>query len=83
MAMLLSSPGHRSFIGSASPVLPEAPQTDADLFEIREHTFAKTFNERRFSHFQSSTRRLIVPVAVKLPRMHEANEEGNRTVFAL
>jgi hypothetical protein len=52
-------------------------------FEIREHTFAKTFNERTFSHFQSSTRRLIVPVAVKLPRMHEANEEGNRTVFAL
>ncbi|KAN0138154.1 hypothetical protein V8E53_004043 [Lactarius tabidus] len=42
MAMLSSLPGHRSFTGSASPVPPEAPQTDADLFEIREHTFVKT-----------------------------------------
>ncbi|KAH9028019.1 hypothetical protein EDB83DRAFT_2319580 [Lactarius deliciosus] len=42
MAMLSSSPGHRSFTGSASPVLPEVPQSEADLFEIREHTFVKT-----------------------------------------
>lgn len=42
MAMLSSSPGHRSFSGSVSPVLPEVPQTEADLFEIREHTFVKT-----------------------------------------
>ncbi|KAI9435345.1 Pkinase-domain-containing protein [Lactarius indigo] len=42
MGMLSSSPGHRSFTGSASPVLPEVPQSEADLFEIREHTFVKT-----------------------------------------
>ncbi|KAH9022684.1 hypothetical protein EDB85DRAFT_2119745 [Lactarius pseudohatsudake] len=42
MAMLSSSPGHRSFTGSASPVLPEVPQSDADFLEIREHTFVKT-----------------------------------------
>ncbi|KAH8996588.1 hypothetical protein EDB83DRAFT_2534349 [Lactarius deliciosus] len=42
MAMLSSSPGHRSFTGSASPVLPEVPQSEVDLFEIREHTFVKT-----------------------------------------
>ncbi|KAH9166008.1 hypothetical protein EDB89DRAFT_2076255 [Lactarius sanguifluus] len=42
MAMLSSSPGHGSFTGSASPVLPEVPQSEADLFEIREHTFVKT-----------------------------------------
>jgi hypothetical protein len=46
MSMLSSSPGHR---GSASPVLPEVPQTEADLFEIREHTFVKTtFSKRAF-----------------------------------
>ncbi|KAN0138121.1 Protein kinase-like domain containing protein [Lactarius tabidus] len=33
----------------ASPVPPEVPQTDADLFEIREHTFVKaTFSKRTF-----------------------------------
>ncbi|KAI9449935.1 Pkinase-domain-containing protein [Lactarius psammicola] len=42
IAMVSSSPGHRSFTGSASPVLPEVPQSEADLFEIREHTFVKT-----------------------------------------
>ncbi|KAH9022674.1 hypothetical protein EDB85DRAFT_1994644, partial [Lactarius pseudohatsudake] len=41
-AMLSSSPGHRSFTGSASPAPPEVPQSEADLFEIREHTFVKT-----------------------------------------
>ncbi|KAH9166011.1 kinase-like domain-containing protein [Lactarius sanguifluus] len=49
MTMLSSSPGHRSFTGSASPVLPEVPQSDADLFEIREHTFVKTTFGRRAS----------------------------------
>ncbi|KAH9022680.1 hypothetical protein EDB85DRAFT_2293157 [Lactarius pseudohatsudake] len=34
MAMLLNSPGHHSFTGSASPVLSEVPQNKADLFEI-------------------------------------------------
>ncbi|KAI9434153.1 hypothetical protein H4582DRAFT_2060347 [Lactarius indigo] len=34
MGMLSSSPDHRSFTGSASPVLPEVPQSDANLFEI-------------------------------------------------
>ncbi|KAI9434159.1 hypothetical protein H4582DRAFT_2060353 [Lactarius indigo] len=48
-AMLSSSPGHRSFTGSASPVLPEVPQSDADLFEIREHTFVKTTFSKRAS----------------------------------
>ncbi len=42
MAMLSSSPGHLPFTGSASPVLPDVPPSDADLFEIREHTFVKT-----------------------------------------
>ncbi|KAH8997822.1 hypothetical protein EDB86DRAFT_2828677 [Lactarius hatsudake] len=44
MAMLFNSPGHHSFTGSVSPVLPEVPQNKdkADLFEIREHTFVKT-----------------------------------------
>ncbi|KAH9020674.1 kinase-like domain-containing protein [Lactarius pseudohatsudake] len=42
MAMLSSSPSHHSFTGSASPVLPEVPQSEADLFEIREHTLVKT-----------------------------------------
>ena len=46
MAMLSSSPGQR---GSASPVLPEVPQTEADLFEIREHTFVKTTFGKRGS----------------------------------
>ncbi|KAH9016024.1 hypothetical protein EDB85DRAFT_1898389 [Lactarius pseudohatsudake] len=49
MAMLSSSPGHRSFTGSASPVLPEVPQSEADLFEIREHTFVKTTFGKRAS----------------------------------
>ncbi|KAH9022698.1 hypothetical protein EDB85DRAFT_1844312, partial [Lactarius pseudohatsudake] len=31
MAMLSSSPGHRSFTGSASPVLPERPLVNPDL----------------------------------------------------
>jgi hypothetical protein len=54
MPMLSSSPGHRSFTGGASPVPPEVPQTDADLFEIREHTFVKTtFSKRTFSRYQS------------------------------
>ena len=47
MAMLSSSPGHRSFTGDASPVPPEVPQSDADLFEIREHTFVKTTFSKR------------------------------------
>ena len=49
VAMLSSSPGHRSFTGGASPVPPEAPQSDADLFEICEHTLIKTtFSKRAF-----------------------------------
>ncbi|KAI9449930.1 kinase-like domain-containing protein [Lactarius psammicola] len=42
VAMLSSSPGRHSFTGSASPVLPEVPHSEADLFEIREHVFVKT-----------------------------------------
>jgi serine/threonine protein kinase len=56
MTILSSSPGHRSFTGSASPVPPEAPQTDADLFEVREHTLVKTtLSKRTFSPCQSFT----------------------------
>ena len=47
MAMLSSSPGHHSFTDGASPVPPDVPQTDADLFEIREHTFVKTTFSKR------------------------------------
>ena len=49
MAMLSSSPGHCSFTSSASPVPPEVSQTDADLFEIREHTFVTTTFSKRAS----------------------------------
>ena len=46
--LLSSSPGHRSFT-NASPGIPEVPQADPDLFEIREHTFVKTtFGKRAF-----------------------------------
>ncbi|KAH9041224.1 hypothetical protein EDB85DRAFT_1921193, partial [Lactarius pseudohatsudake] len=31
-----------SFTGSASPVLPEVPQSEADFSEICEHTLVKT-----------------------------------------
>ncbi|KAI0306148.1 hypothetical protein B0F90DRAFT_1814941 [Multifurca ochricompacta] len=39
--VLSSSPGRRSFV-SASPILPELPQAEPDLFAMREHTFVKT-----------------------------------------
>jgi hypothetical protein len=46
--LLSSSPGYRSST-NASPGIPEVPQADPDLFEIREHTFVKTtFGKRAF-----------------------------------
>lgn len=46
--MVPSSPGHRSFT-NASPVVPEVPPADTDLFDMREHTFVKTtFGKREF-----------------------------------
>jgi len=46
--ILSSSPGHRSFT-NASPVIPEVPPADTDLFDMREHTFVKTtFSKRAF-----------------------------------
>ncbi|KAH8997816.1 hypothetical protein EDB86DRAFT_3076353 [Lactarius hatsudake] len=52
MATLFNSPGHHSFTGSVSPVLPEVPQNKdkADLFEIREHTFVKTTRQLSRMH---------------------------------
>jgi len=44
----LREPGNRLF-SYASPDLPEVPPVDADLFELREHTFVKTtFSKRTF-----------------------------------
>ena len=46
--MVSSSPGHRSFT-NGSPVIPEVPPADTDLFDMREHTFVKTtFSKRAF-----------------------------------
>lgn len=49
--VLSSSPGHLSF-ASASPgtgSIPEVPQAEPDLFDMREHTFVKTtFSKRAF-----------------------------------
>lgn len=86
MAILSSSPGHRSFTGNASPVPPEAPQADADLFEICEHTFVRgyiTFSKRNVLSTRTLTRVLIVPVSRQLSRMHGTSEEGRRTMLAL
>lgn len=42
------SPGHLSF-AIPSPVNPDVPPADADLFDMREHTFVKTtFSKRAF-----------------------------------
>ena len=46
--MISSSPVHCSF-ANASPVNPEVPPADTDLFDMREHTFVKTtFSKRAF-----------------------------------
>jgi len=44
--MVSSSPVHCSF-ANASPVNPEVPPADTDLFDIREHTFVKTTLSKR------------------------------------
>ena len=83
MAMLSSSPGHRSFTGSASPVPPEVPQTDADLFEIREHTFVKTTFSKRAFPATILNLRADRFCSRQLSRMYGACEEGCGAVFAL
>lgn len=43
-----SLPGHCSF-ANASPINPDVPPADTDLFDMREHTFVKTtFSKRAF-----------------------------------
>ena len=74
--MLSSPPGHRSFTSSASPVPPKVSQTDADLFEIREHTFVKTTISKlvlRADRFCSD----------QLSRMRGASEERCGAVLCL
>lgn len=47
--LLSSSPGHLSFASASPGTIPEAPQTEPDLFDMREHTFVKTtFSKRAF-----------------------------------
>jgi hypothetical protein len=47
--MLSSSPGHVSFASASPKDIPEVPQAEPDLFEMREHTFVKTtFSKRTF-----------------------------------
>jgi hypothetical protein len=85
--VLSSSPGHRSFI-CASPVIPEVPPAEPDLFEVREHTFVKTtFSKRKFgasaairgfwliAHHSISSR--------QLSGVHPSREEGRRVVLPL
>ncbi len=89
MAMLSSSPGHPSFTGSASPVLPEVPQSEADLFEIREHTFVKTTFGKRASFAISGREldlradRLLSICSRQLSSMHGTSQKGCGAVFAL
>lgn len=47
--MLSSSPGHISFASASPGNIPEVPQAESDLFDMREHTFVKTtFSKRAF-----------------------------------
>jgi len=44
-----SSPGHLSFTSASPGAIPEVPQAEPDLFDMREHTFVKTtFSKRAF-----------------------------------
>jgi hypothetical protein len=47
--ILSSSPGHVSFASASPGNVPEVPQAECDLFDMREHTFVKTtFSKRAF-----------------------------------
>lgn len=47
--VLSSSPGHPSFASASPGGIPEVPQAEPDLFDMREHTFVKTtFSKRAF-----------------------------------
>ena len=47
--VLSSSPGHLSFASASPGSIPEIPQAEPDLFDMREHTFVKTtFSKRVF-----------------------------------
>jgi hypothetical protein len=50
--VLSSSPGHLSFVPASPGSIPEVPQAEPDLFDMREHTFVKTtFSKRAFPSF--------------------------------
>ena len=47
--VLSSSPDHLSFASAPPGSVPEIPQVEPDLFDMREHTFVKTtFSKRVF-----------------------------------
>jgi hypothetical protein len=47
--VLSSSPGHPPFASASPGSIPEVPQAEPDLFDMREHTFVKTtFSKRAF-----------------------------------
>ena len=47
--VLSSSPGRISFASASPGNIPEIPQAEPDLFDMREHTFVKTtFSKRAF-----------------------------------
>jgi hypothetical protein len=57
--VLSSSPGHISFASASPGSIPEVPQAEPDLFDMREHTFVKTtFSKRAFLFI------LYMPVAM-------------------
>jgi hypothetical protein len=54
--VLSSSPGHLSFTGASPGGIPEVPQAEPDLFDMREHTFVKTtFSKRGVFFFLAHT----------------------------
>jgi len=60
--VLSSSPGHLSFVPASPGSIPEVPQAEPDLFDMREHTFVKTtFKKRAFPSFFSFA---YMPVAM-------------------
>jgi hypothetical protein len=52
--VLSSSPGHLSFASASPGSIPEVPQAEPDLFDMREHTFVKTTFSKRAFIFQSA-----------------------------
>jgi hypothetical protein len=86
--VLSSSPGHVSFAGASPGNIPEVPQAEPDLFDIREHTFVKTtFSKRAFVFIA------CMPVATglmidcassrQLSGVYGSREKGRRAVLPL